>query len=102
AEDLRGARLEVAGAAVPAPPAGAFYLFELVGCRCVDRRAGELGVVADVVEGGGGWLIVVERDGGGRLLLPFVERFLRRVDRAAGRIEWALPEGLIEACESRS
>lgn len=102
AEGLRGARLEVAAGAVPVPPAGAFYLFELVGCRCVDRRSGELGTVADVVEGGGGWLIVVEREGGGRLPLPFVERYVTRVDRGAGRIEWDLPEGLIEACESRS
>lgn len=102
AEGLRGARLEVAGVEIAAPPAGAFYLFELVGCRCVDRAAGELGTVAEVVEGGGGWLIVVERGDGRRLLLPFVERYVARVDRAAGCIEWVLPEGLIEACESRS
>jgi 16S rRNA processing protein RimM len=102
AESLRGARLEVPAAAVPPPPAGAYYLFELVGCRCVDRRRGELGVVVDVVEGGGGWLIVVEGEGGRRWPLPFVERYLARVDRGAGRIEWELPEGLIEACESRS
>ena len=53
-------------------------------------------------EDGGGWLLVVERPGGGRLLLPYVESFVRRVDPGAGRIEWALPEGLIEACASGS
>jgi 16S rRNA processing protein RimM len=87
---------------VPAAPAGAHYHFELVGCRCRDRQAGELGTVADVVAGGGGWLLVVEREDGGRLLLPFAERFLVAIDRAGGRIEWDLPEGLIEACASRS
>jgi 16S rRNA processing protein RimM len=102
ADALRGSRLEVERAAVPPPPAGSHYLFELVGCRAFDRAAGELGRVIDAIEDGGGWLLVVERPGGGRLLLPYVESFVRRVDPGAGRIEWALPEGLIEACASGS
>jgi len=102
AEALRGARLEVARERVPEPPAGAFYQFELYGYRCRDRRVGELGEIVDVVADGGGWLLVVERPGGGRLPLPFVAQFVNGVDRAARRIEWDLPEGLIESCESRS
>lgn len=102
AEALRGGRLEIDRAEVPPPPAGAHYLFELVGCRAFDRAAGELGAVVDVLEDGGGWLLVVERPGGGRLLLPYVERFIERVDPGAGRIDWRLPEGLIEACASGS
>lgn len=102
AEALRGARLEVSRAEVPPPPAGAHYLFELVGCRAFDRAAGELGAVVDALEDGGGWLLVVERPGGGRLLLPYVDRFIEKVDAGAGRIDWRLPEGLIEACASGS
>lgn len=102
AEPLRGARLEVERSAVPPPPAGAHYLFELVGCRAFDRAAGELGTVVDAIEDGGGWLLVVERTTGGRLLLPYVERFVTKVDPPAGRIDWELPEGLIEACASGS
>lgn len=102
ADALRGARLEVERTEVPPPPAGSHYLFELVGCRAFDRAAGELGKVVDAVEDGGGWLLVVERSGGGRLLLPYVEKFVTRVDSAAGRIDWELPEGLIEACASGS
>lgn len=102
ADALRGARLEVERASVPPPPAGAHYLFDLVGCRAFDRAAGELGRVVDAIEDGGGWLLVVERAGGGRLLLPYVERFVTRVDPAAARIDWELPEGLIEACASGS
>lgn len=102
AEALRGARLEIARERVPAPPEGALYQFELLGCRCFDRRAGELGEVTDVLADGGGWLLVVERPGGGRLPLPFVERFVTGIDRERGRIDWDLPEGLIEACASRS
>jgi 16S rRNA processing protein RimM len=102
AEPLRGARLEVDLERVPAPPEGALYLFELIGCRCRDRAAGELGEVVEVLADGGGWLLVVATPDGGRLPLPFVDRFVTAIDREAGRIDWQLPEGLIEACASRS
>jgi 16S rRNA processing protein RimM len=102
AEQLRGGRLEVARARVPEAPPGSFYQFELYGFRCRDRRAGELGEVVDVLADGGGWLLVVERTGGRRLTMPFAADFVTGVDRAARRIDWDLPEGLIETCESRS
>jgi len=101
-EALRGAALEIGREEVAAPPEGRFWLFDLIGCRCRDRAAGDLGVVVDLVEDGGGWLVVVEREGGGRLALPFVERFVEAIDVAAKRMEWNLPVGLIESCESRS
>lgn len=101
AEALRGSVLEIARAAVPQAPEGTWYYFELVGCRCDDRREGTLGEVADVIEDGGGVLLDV-RDGGRRLLVPFVHEFVRRVDPESRRIELELPEGLVEACASRS
>ncbi len=102
AEALRGYRLDIDRAEVPEPPPGAFYVFELVGCRCHDRCLGDLGEVVDLTEQGGGSLIEVRREDGRLLLLPFVEDFLVGVDRAARTIEWRLPEGLVEACASRS
>jgi len=102
AEELRGADLEIPLSAVSVPPAGQYFHFELVGCRCFDRHEGELGTVEQVVADGGGWLLVVARRQGGRLPLPFVERYLLGVDRERRRIDWDLPEGLIEACASKS
>jgi 16S rRNA processing protein RimM len=105
AERLRGVELSVPRSAVPAAPAGSYYEFELLGLACRDEAAGDLGVVVDLVADGGGWLLEVEgRTVGGvrRISLPFAEEFLVRVDRDAGRIEWRLPEGLIEACASES
>jgi 16S rRNA processing protein RimM len=102
AEALAGGALTVPRAVVPEAPAGSFYPFELVGCRAVDRAAGDLGDVVDLVADGGGWLVVVEREDGFRLAIPFVERFVAAIDPARKRIEWELPEGLIEACASRS
>ncbi len=101
ADLLRGADLEVLSSQSPRAPAGAFYYFELVGCRCRDGRYGELGRVAEVVEDGGGLLLEIESPGR-HLLVPFVRAFLKSVDVTAGEIELDLPEGLIEACESKS
>jgi 16S rRNA processing protein RimM len=95
AEALRGALLEVPRAAVPPAPEDGYYWFDLVGLSCGDRRLGELGTVAEVMEGGGGVLLRVEGRRG-ELLLPFVDAYLLAVDLPAGRIEWDLPEGLVE------
>jgi 16S rRNA processing protein RimM len=105
AERLKGAELSVPRSEVPAAPRGRFYEFELIGLACHDEAAGELGEVVDLVADGGGWLLEVEHrteKGTRRISLPFVEEFLVRVDRDARRIDWRLPEGLIEACASES
>jgi len=107
---LAGIWLAVERERVPPLPEGSFYPFELVGCRCRDGER-ELGRVVDVVEDGGGLLLIVEEpEGAGeegarsprRLPIPFVASFLRRIDVAAGEIDLELPPGLAEACESTS
>ena len=100
-EELRGLWLTVERAAVPDPPEGTYYHYELVGCRVRDAEAGELGEVVDLVEDGGGLLLLVS-DGARQIPVPFVASFLAEVDVASGRIELALPPGFLEACASRS
>jgi 16S rRNA processing protein RimM len=100
AEALRGGWLEIERSRVPAAPPGTYYHYELLGCRCV--AGGEvLGEVVEVVEDGGGLLLVVS-DGSREVPVPFVTRFLRAVDVEHARIELELPPGLVEACASRS
>ncbi len=101
AATIRGGRLEIELSAVPEAPPGVYYHHQLIGCRCVDERHGELGEVADVVEDGGGALLQIE-DGSGVLLVPFVESFLAAVDVDGRRIDLRLPPGLVETCASAS
>jgi 16S rRNA processing protein RimM len=100
AEALRDLTLEVERSAVPAAEPGTYYYYELLGCRCCDGDR-DLGEVVDLVEDGGGLLLIVE-DGEQRVPVPFVESFLREVDVARGRIVLDLPPGLLETCASRS
>ena len=101
AESLRGLELWVPLAEVPDAPAGCYYVFELIGCRCFDEHEGDIGTVVDIQEDGGGTLLEVEKDGR-RSVLPFVEAFLAKVDCPARRIDLRLPEGLLATCAYRS
>jgi 16S rRNA processing protein RimM len=96
---LRGAWLQVELTRVPPAPAGTYYHFQLLGCRCRNRGE-DLGEVVEVVEDGGGLLLLVS-DGRSEVPVPFVARFLVEVDVERGRIELDLPPGLIEICASR-
>jgi len=100
AGELRGLDLEVPRAEVPKASRGTYYQFELLGCLCRDHGE-ELGRVVEVVEDGGGVMLIVEGEGR-RIPVPFVKEFLRRVDVAAGTIDLDLPEGLLETCASTS
>lgn len=103
AEELRGVWLEVPRSEVPQAPEGTYYHYQLLGCRCYDAANGgaELGEVVELLEDGGGLLLIVS-DGERRVPVPFVQSFLRGVDVAAGRIDLELPPGLLEECASRS
>ena len=101
ADSLRGATLQVSADQVPPAPDGSFFFFDLIWCECIDVRQGILGTVEEVVEDGGGLLLEVA--GKGRaLLIPFVGKYLRRVDTRERRIEVELPEGLADICTSKS
>jgi len=99
AEALRGLDLTVDRAEVPSAPAGTFYHFELLDCACYDATLGELGQVRALHEDGGGLLLEVV-SGERRLLVPFVDPFVVRIDVEGRRIDLDLPPGLVDVCAS--
>jgi 16S rRNA processing protein RimM len=81
-EALRGARLEVPRAALPALGPDTYYVFELQGLEVVEEGGPRLGRVRDVVPYPAN--DVLELDSG--LDLPLVEDCVREIDLDAGRI----------------
>jgi 16S rRNA processing protein RimM len=98
-EGIRGLELTVERGEVPRAPIGSFYHFELLDCACHDAALGELGVVRSIHEDGGGVLLEIAL-GERRLLVPFVDAFVVRIDIAARRIDLDLPPGLVDVCVS--
>ncbi len=96
AEALRGQRLYVDRARLPALADDEFYHADLIGLEVRDAGGALLGRVAAVLNHGAGDLLEVRRQGGAAILLPFTREIVPTVDLAAGRIVADPPEGLIE------
>ena len=86
----RGAVLAVRRDALPPPPDGSFYVFELVGLAVEDENGAPVGHVVDVAPGVAN--DVLELDSGAAL--PLVDECVREIDAAAGRI--VVASGFIE------
>jgi 16S rRNA processing protein RimM len=96
AEALRGTRLYVARAALPAPAADEFYHADLVGLTAVLRDGVVLGEVKAVLSYGAGDSLELRRPDGKVLLVPFTRAAVPEVDVAAGRVVIEPPAGLLE------
>lgn len=97
AERLRGLRLYVPRARLPAPAEDEFYHADLVGLAAVAPDGRALGRVAAVHNFGAGDVIELARDIGGAVMVPFSRRAVPSVDLAGGRVTIDLPAGLDDA-----
>jgi 16S rRNA processing protein RimM len=91
---LRGSDVLAPAEDVPRLPQDVYWVERLVGMRVTDAKLGDIGRVADVIEAGGGDLLLVKDDQGVETLIPMVRVFVTEIDEAAGTIRLALPEGL--------
>ena len=90
AEALRGCELCVPLSERPPASPGDFYLPDLLGCRLVERKTGEvLGLVESWQEYGGAPVLV-----SGSLEIPFARSICVDIDLAGRTITVDLPEGL--------
>jgi 16S rRNA processing protein RimM len=97
AEALVGHRLLASAADRPRLAPGEFHLLDLEGLEV--RLLGDgtpIGTVRDLIHGGNDLLEVELRDGGRRVLIPFVEAIVPEVHVQAGWIGLTPPPGLLE------
>ena len=97
AQELVGLEIQIPRQQAATLEEGAFFQYELVGCRVVDQTTGaELGRVRELMQTGGTPLLTVETPNGKELLIPFAEEICRRIAPAEKLVEVVLPEGLQE------
>lgn len=95
ADALRGTRLYVARARLPAPGADEFYHADLIGLEVFDPGGTLLGRVQAVLNHGASDLLEIAPPGpGDTVLLPFTRAAVPTVDLGRGRIVADPPEGL--------
>jgi 16S rRNA processing protein RimM len=90
AESLKGQRLYVPRAALPAPEAGEFYHADLIGLRAEAPSGNPLGTVRGVHNFGAGDVIEIEFADGTTEFIAFSDANVPAVDIAEGRIVIAL------------
>jgi 16S rRNA processing protein RimM len=97
AEALRGTMLVVDSAtSAVADDADEFWDHDLIGLDAVATDGQPIGRLTDVLHPPGSDLLVIERPGGGELLVPFVAAMVPTVDVAARRVVIDPPDGLLE------
>ena len=91
ADPLRGKEIELARCLLPVLEEGSFFLEDLVGLHVHDKCLGALGEIERVSELAGRSMAHL-----GSVLIPLDGPFIVDVDWEEGRVEFDLPEGLID------
>lgn len=101
ADALRGTRLYVPRAALPAPAAGEYYRADLIGLTATSADGVVLGRVNVVEDFGGGPFMELDTETAeGPLCIPFTPDTCA-VDIAAGVIRVTVPDGLLDPAPKR-
>ena len=99
AETWIGAQVSIEKDDLPEPEEGSYFDFQLKGCAVYeDNRL--IGHVTEVVDHGTTILLRVDSDGQ-EILVPFVLKFLKKIDVREQRIDVELPEGLLDVNRRR-
>ena len=100
AEALKGLRLYVDRASLPAPAEDEYYHADLIGLRAELADGTVIGKVAALNDFGAGELVEIERDGAMPVVLPFTREAVPAVDLTEGRIVVAAAGELLESAEN--
>ena len=92
AEALKGRRLTLPRARLPAPAEEEYYHADLIGLRAMDEAGAEVGTVVAVQNFGAGDLLEIRPAGGGPTFYhPFTRDHVPGVDIAGGRLIVRMP-----------
>ncbi|MFD1426580.1 16S rRNA processing protein RimM [Kroppenstedtia sanguinis] len=94
AEPFKGGLLRVSREEAVEPEEDAFYLHEIIGSRVVTTEGESVGVVTEILQPGANDVWVIQKDGGGEVLIPFIEDVVRKVDPSARQVIIRWMEGL--------
>ncbi len=100
AERLKGQRLYVRRADLPAPGDGEFYQADLIGLDAVLSDGTALGTVRDVHDFGAGASLEIADASGKTVIVPFTTSAVPRVDVAERKLVVVPPEGLLDAAKA--
>jgi len=101
AEALRGLRLYLPRAALPAPAEDEFYYADLVGLTAALGDGTKLGNIIAVHDFGAGDVLEIAREAGAPVLVPFTRAAVPVVDLAGGRVVIDPPDGLLDPSRQR-
>ncbi len=100
AEGLLGSEIQIPAEQRAELEEGAVYISDLKGCAVTARSGQEpprsLGRIEDVIFGAGEAPLLEIREGKKEYLIPFVEKFVERMDLKAREIALVVPEGMLE------
>jgi 16S rRNA processing protein RimM len=95
AETLIGCELQVPSSQRSTLETGWNYVSDLVGCAVLDHGR-EIGRIEDVQFGAGEAPLLIVREAGRLVEIPFAEAYLDSVDVERKQVRMNLPEGLME------
>jgi 16S rRNA processing protein RimM len=96
---LRGVRLYVDRAALPAPEEDEFYHADLIGLVADLPDGSRFGTIRAVFDFGAGEFLEIARVGGGTVMVPFTLAAVPLVDISGRRVVIDPPAGLLEPAE---
>lgn len=95
ADEIVGAEIYLPLKMLPKLSGNKFYFHEVIGFTVTDRRLGMVGKIQKILDNTAQPLFQIEHEGR-EILIPMVDHFIIKVDRAAKNILLDVPEGLIE------
>jgi len=96
AEALLKHKLYLPLAALPKLSGNKFYYHEVIGFEVEDTQFGKVGKITGVNDTTTQALFEIEDEQGNEILIPIIDSFIEKVDRAKQKIIVNTPEGLID------